>query len=780
MKSFYCIVAAFLLTSSSWAQVCTFKLSGHLEDQSTHEKLVGATVTLLPVNRIVITNENGDFTINALCAGTFHLVITHIDHDTISQQVTMGRNEHLDLHMQHLQTALAEVNVTAQKGIANTGSKKEITSKELAQYQGLSLGEILSKLNGVTMLQTGSTITKPVIHGLHSNRILTVNNGVRQEGQQWGNEHAPEIDPYVADNLTVIKGVDELRYGSDAIGGVILINPKPMRNKPGTYTELNAAGFSNNREYVFSGLFEQQLNKLPSLTYRIQGTFKKSANVTAPDYRLNNTGLDEKNFSLTAAWKKSHYNIEAYYSQFQTRVGIFSGSHIGNLSDLLAAISAAIPSNLFTGQETYKIGRPYQDVTHQLIKVKSTILTGASRFNLLVATQYNKRKEFDVVRTQSITGPQLNLDIMTVSEDISWDHPSIGNLRGTLGLSGIQQQNVYSGRYLIPNYLSSTYGGYLVEKWIKNKFELQGGVRYDAKVIATKRLLYGGGRVDHDFNFTTLASSFNAIYKPTHLVQMNVNVTLANRAPYVNELLSNGIHEGTGTYEEGDINLKPEQSVNLNAGLSFSNESKTFTADLAFYGNYINNFIYEQPKPNDPVLTIAGAFPKLQYQQTNAFLRGLDVTASYDFTSALVLTSKLSLLRAYNRTADDWLILMPSDRISNTLRYNFRDNSRFNENYISAEYNNVLKQTRVPSDINGKQDYKAPPDAYALFNLAASTTVDLHSRPVTFTLGVANLFNKSYREYLNSFRYFTDEMGRNISLRMKWSLGDLFSKKSNS
>ena len=121
-----------------------------------------------------------------------------------------------------------------------------------------------------------------MIHGLHSNRILTINNGVRQEGQQWGNEHAPEIDAFIADKLTVIKGVDELKYGSDAIGGVILVQPKPLRTHPGWNAELNAGYFTNNRQYVLSGIYEQQLKKLPALTYRIQGTYKRAAKPIVP------------------------------------------------------------------------------------------------------------------------------------------------------------------------------------------------------------------------------------------------------------------------------------------------------------------------------------------------------------------------------------------------------------------------------------------------------------------------------------------------------------------
>ncbi|MBK7882797.1 MAG: TonB-dependent receptor plug domain-containing protein [Chitinophagaceae bacterium] len=190
--------------------------------------------------------------------------------------------------------------------------KKELSGKALQETRGLSLSEALTKINGVTMLQTGSTISKPIIHGLHSNRILTINNGVRQEGQQWGNEHAPEIDPFIADKLTVIKGVDELKYGSDAIGGVVLVDPKPLRNKPGYAAEINTAYFTNNRQYVLSGVFEQQLKKISAFTYRVQGTFKKAANAATPGYRLNNTASEEKNFSITAGFKKEN-SVQNYF-----------------------------------------------------------------------------------------------------------------------------------------------------------------------------------------------------------------------------------------------------------------------------------------------------------------------------------------------------------------------------------------------------------------------------------------------------------------------------------
>jgi len=749
------------------SQSCFLRVTGHVTDSDTKESLVNATVTLLQLNKTIVTNESGDFTFEGICAGEYSVQVTHVNCDTIIKKFSVVSRAHLDLYLPHAKRTLGEVTVTTLHGLQNTGIKKELSGRALEETRGLSLAEALSKLNGVTMLQTGATISKPVIHGLHSNRILTINNGVRQEGQQWGNEHAPEIDPFIADNLVVIKGVDELRYGSDAIGGVILVNPKALRHQPGSYGEVNAAYFTNNRQYVASAMFEQQLKKQPAFSYRLQGTFKRGANVSTPGYRLNNTAIKEQNFSATAGWKKEKYTIDAFYSQFNTTAGIFSGSHIGNLTDLQNAIAANKPADVYLGENTYKIKRPYQDVTHQLFKLKSDVTTRAGKLHVLFATQYNNRKEYDVVRSATTKSAQMNLRILTFSEDISWDHPEVMNFKGTLGLSAVQQNNSYTGRYFIPNYFSNTFGGYWIEKWSKHKWELQAGIRYDHKNINTKRLLYNNSEINHDFRYSTLATSFNTLYKINNYVRFNLSISLANRAPFVNELLSDGIHHGTGTYEQGDIHLKTERALNFAGGLSYSNKAKTLTADITVYNNKITNFIYQQPKPDEPVLTIAGAFPKLQYQQTDANLKGVDFTGSYHFYKHLQLTTKASVLRARNTSINDWLIFMPGDRISNELTYNFNNEGKFSNTYISFEIPVFLKQTRVPDNKTEQQDYKEPPAGYTLLNFNASSVIKLANTPVTVSIGARNLLNKTYRDYLNSFRYFTDEMGRNISVRIK-------------
>jgi iron complex outermembrane recepter protein len=751
------------------AQSCLFTLTGHVTDQDTREPLAGATVVLLELNRQLATDGAGDFVFDSVCAGRYTLEVSHISCSVMQRKIKIDRNRHTDLILPHARSTLSAIVVEAQKGTPNTGFKKELSGRRLDEVKGLSISEALSKINGVTMLQTGSAIAKPIIHGLHGNRLLTINNGVRQEGQQWGNEHAPEIDAFIADRLTIIKGVDELRYGSDAIGGVILVQPKPLQYKPGYAAEFNAGYFTNNRQYVASGVYEQQFRNLPAFAWRIQGTFKKGANAATPHYRLNNTGSEEYNFSATAGWRSEQFNTELFYSQFNTKVGIFIGSHIGNLSDLEKAIEADRPDAIFLGQNTYTIGRPYQDVTHHLAKSRSQFSINRHRFTLQLAGQFNNRKEFDIVRNSTIEQPQLNLTISTLSEDISWEHPAWKNWQGTVGIAAMQQDNAYAGRYFIPNYRSNTLGAYALEKWSRHKWELQAGLRYDNKNISTNRLVSGGSAFDnYYFQFSNFAASIHTAFKPVTNWKINAAISLSQRAPHVNELLSNGIHHGTATYEEGDIDLQSEKGVNLSLGLHWHNTANTVSTEIDLYHNRIDDFIYRQPVPDEPILTIAGAFPLIRYQQTDATLTGLDVSLITRPFQHIEWNSRVSILRARNRRIDDWLSQMPADRLSTEVLYNFKDSKRISGAYISLEWQHVFEQTRIPDETSNKQDYKAPPSSWSLLNGNASFTIGLTQQlPLTINIGARNLLNKVYRDYLNSMRYFADETGRNIYLRLK-------------
>lgn len=766
MRQIVVLFGLMLLCCVVRSQECSIVLSGHIEDADTKEKLAGATILIMELDVQFITDANGDFRYNQICPGSYNIQVSHAGCETVTRTVNLTKNLHLDILLPHLRYNLQEVIVEAPRHLHDNSFMRQVDEHHLEAAKPGSIAEALSNINGVNLLQTGTTISKPVIHGLHSTRVLTINNGIRQEGQQWGNEHAPEVDTYIADKLSIMKGVDALRFGSDAIGGVVLIEPKPLRTLPGKNIEVNTAYATNNRQYVASAIFEHQPERLSAFTYRLQGTFKKAANVNTPDYRLNNTGFREQNFSLAANWKKEHYQLQAYYSQFATQIGIFPGAHIGNLTDLLNVIDRDKPDDVFLGQHTYSLRRPRQEVLHRLLKAKAIYNKNEHKFSFTFGGQYNHRSEFDIVRNTANVRPQVSLAIITTSQELTYEHPTFRHIRGTAGISLMQQNNSYSGRYLIPNYQSNTYGAFWIEKWSRNKWSIEGGVRFDDKRINTQRLRFNGTRTDHDFNFSTFGSSLNTEYRITPTLRFNVNGSLTSRAPHVNELLVDGIHEGAGTYERGDVSMTAEKAVDLSASLSFNNKKKNLSAEIYVYRNRINDFIYQQPQPDEPVLTIVGAFPLITYQQTDALLKGMDVSVNYLFDPLVQLTSRFSLLRARNRRIDDWLILMPADRWRNELVFNLKETKRLTNGYVSAEVVSIFAP-RVPSDQHGKQDYKAPPGAYSLLNFAASGTFSVMNTAVTVGIGVRNALDKKYRDYLNSFRYYTDEMGRNIIFTLK-------------
>ncbi len=752
------------------AQTCDLQLSGHIHG-SNHQSLVGATIALAGSGNIFTTDVHGDFFMRNLCADSIVLTVSFTGYETQTLRLLLSKTLHIDVDLKPVSQTLSAVQVNAVRSPATTGYKEELSGRALQQTRGASLAEALSKINGVTLLQTGTNISKPVVHGLHSNRLLTINNGVRQEGQQWGSEHAPEIDPFLASKLTVIKGVDELRYGSDAIAGVVLVEPKALRNSAGYNAEFNAGYFTNNRAYVASAIFEQQFKSLPGFTYRIQATYKRGANTATPNYRLNNTGTREINYSATAGYRKEHFNSELFYSHFFTRLGIFTGSHIGNLTDLKNAIASPVPDPVFTGQNTYAIGRPYQQVAHDLVKSKTGFDIRNQKFTVQLSAQSDRRQEYDVVRSRTNVKPQIDLQIFTFAEELNWEHPATLHFKGLAGVTAVQQQNTYGGRYLIPNYNLSSFGAYCIEKYHKDKWNADAGLRLDDKTIHTRRLKATATTFDtYDFHFTTAAASLNGGYKINPRFSVNANATYSSRSPQVNELLTNGVHHGNGTYEVGDINLKPEHSFNTVLGGSVTSLDAKFKANLSVYNNRINGFIYEQPKPDEPVLTISGAFPKLQYQSTDANLKGFDADVAYQFGDHLLTQTKYALLRARNLNLQDWLIGMPGDIWTSGITWNFAAKEKLKDSYASIEFEKHFKQTRVPSDKNGIQDYKTPPDAYGLVNAEVGTSFSIVKKSVTLSASARNIFDVAYRDYLNSFRYFADETGRNISIKLKFNL----------
>lgn len=765
----------FILSNTLTAQIdCNNNLSIRVIDRDNGDELESTIVSINEIKQINATNEHGNTTFNKLCIGRYHILIQHLGCSDTIISIDLKKDFKLIVKLPHSNYELSQIEVTdKQPDIIKTQTVYDLKEKELDQTRGKSLGEALKLVNGVTTLNTGSSISKPMIHGMQGYRILILNNGIRQEGQQWGNEHAPEIDPFIAQKISVIKGANAVRYGSDAMAGVIVVEPNDLPDTASITGEVNLVGLSNGKTGVTSGILQGYFDKLKGFSWRVQGTLKKGGNINSPNYYLKNTGVQESNFSYALNYHRKNWGIETYYSQFNTKIGIFSSAHVGNLTDLQAAFNSSKPQDSLANF-SYDIGRPYQDITHELVKSKFHLhITNKWKAYIQYAYQYNIRKEYDkhVPRNNALAElnkPELDYRITSQTIDAIIEHLNIKSFRGQFGGSYLNQQNVYLGRFFIPNYINNSWGLFATERFVKQHIEVEAGIRYDQKNL--KSFYYiGNNLVKPELNFNNLSWNLGCILKPKKNLNFFINMGSAWRAPAPNELYSNGLHQGAGAIERGDANLKTEQVYNITGTGVY--QLKKMDIELTIYHNQFTNFIYMEPA-NEPELTIRGAFPVFNYKQTNSRISGFDVKITNRFFNHFQLMSKAMILRAWNYSANDYLIYMPSDRYSIDLKAHTKISKKVTEIYIQGGYQYITKQWRVPVNV----DFANPPKGYGLLNAEIGTYVKFGNQQLNLALTATNLMNTIYRDYLDRFRYFTDAQGRNIGIRIKVPI-TLYDKK---
>lgn len=741
------------------AQKCNLVLSGVVMDASNNAPLEKAVIEIKELGIKFITDLEGHYHFYNLCKGSYTIVVNHISCDSIKYKLTIQQNIIQNFKLPHAINELENVSVNAKRDLHVNSIKEVLSSKIVDATRGQSLGEILSRANGVNVLQTGSTIFKPVIHGLHSQRVLLINNGVRLESQQWGSDHAPEIDPFIAEKFTIIKGAGALKYGNDAIAGAVLIEPKALPKQAQTNAELNTGYFSNNRQYVVNGMIESSPVKFPELSYRIQATYKKGGNARTPNYWLHNTGLQEFNYSGAVGLRKEKYNTELFVSSFNTDLGIFIGSHVGNLSDLQNAITASKPTQNMDAF-SYAIGRPKQNAQHYTVKSKSQFyLPNNNKINLLVSYQKNLRKEFD--RAMLSNRPELDLDISTTMADVNFETAPAQKISSNIGIVGMLQENVWAGsRFFIPNFRTENLALYSIHNYNVNNWMLDAGARFDYRHLRTYRNK-SDSITAANRTWGNASGTLGATYKITPNFKWLINGAYAWRAPQVNELYVNGLHHGTSSFEIGNANLRSEKALNFSTQLKYQSDS-SWQFDFSVYNNFITDFINLIPSV-PATLTLRGAYPTFRYVQSNAVLRGIDFSLHKTLNRSFMAGAKTALLWAKNSDTKEWIIQMPSNRIEGDITYSF-DNKRLQNAAIELRFMHVMQQTRIPVSI---LDYIPPPNAYSLLNLDFSSDVAVGKRKISVGLTVVNLLNQTYRDYMNRFRYFNDEPGRSINLRIK-------------
>ncbi|HLU69175.1 MAG TPA: TonB-dependent receptor, partial [Fibrobacteria bacterium] len=552
---------------------------------------------------------------------------------------------------------LDQATVHAAPRASSTQPSSTLEGAALERRLGRSLGEALTAIEGVTLLQSGPTIAKPEIRGLQGNRIQILNNGVKLEGQQWGSEHAPEIDPFLAGSMTVIKGAAGVRYGPEALGGVVVVTPRPLRRSPGYDGEWHALATTAGWGGATALRYDVAPAAAPGLALRVQGTVRRLGDQKAPDYVLANTALSELNGTAAIGYGQENHHLEVYYSRFRTRLGILRGAHIGNLSDLEAALTRDKPEE--TGPFGYGIDRPRQEVTHDLVKLQGGRHFDLGHLEASWAFQNNERAEFDKDRPlndslSALDRPELLFRIYTHSADVVFEHAGRDGFTGEAGVAGTLQGNASRGRTFVPNFMNYTGGAFVMERWRGRHWGAEGGLRYDARFLEVFRRVDGSVRRT-TFTHDGLSAAAGASY---HLdaTDARLNVSTSWRAPSASELYSNGLHHGAAAVEYGDTALGAETAWNAALSVRHAGQADRTggaapglrAVEVEAFATYIADYIGLEAD-TAATLTIRGAFPTFRYHATDALLHGVEGRAVWALLPALDAGLRGSLLWAEDR-----------------------------------------------------------------------------------------------------------------------------------
>lgn len=776
----------------SYSQDCNNTLYGSLLDIHDGSVLTGATVIVAQTGVGVLTDLDGNFVISNLCSATYQLQISHPSCSTKAFSVLIKDDTQKTFKLEHHLESLNEIIVNGKKTNRATKSIYEnlVDQKTITTFSSGSLGDALNSISGVSSLKTGNTVVKPMINGLHSSRVLIINNGVQMQDQEWGAEHAPSIDINAVGTLKVIKGAGALQYGGNAIGGVVIASAPKVPLLDSLYGKTIFSGSSNGLGgTVSSSLTRSNQNGLYTA---FQGSLKRYGDFNAPNYNLSNTGVFERNIAATIGFNRIDYGVEAYYSLFKNEIGILRASHIGGAEDQVQAIASPVPSII--NDFTYNIDAPRQDVTHHLARIKGfKNIENIGLISLQYDYQQNNRLEFDVRRgsNKDKASVDLVLDTQTLTIDVASDISE--KLTTKFGIVGSLQTNYANPetgvRRLIPDYDKYSIAGFASGNYdINQKWVLEAGFRFDYTHMNVfkfyRRSFWQDRGYDNQFSDLVVEEIGNQLlvnpkldfYNPSFtigskysfgLYKLFANYSLSSRAPNASEQFSEGLHHSASRIELGDLQFTSETAHKISLTLQKIGERFDFT--LTPFATKIDDFILIEPTGIRQ--TIRGNFQVWEYRQTQAQMYGLDLDANLSLTDNVRFVHQFSLVKGYDKTSNEPLISMPAANTLNSLVYT---NPNFNNISIAIQSNYVFRQNEFPNtnfevvlpDSIQTVDISTPPSGYHLLNLNITAAI----RPdMQVGLYVNNLLNTSYRNYLNRLRYYADDVGRNITLQLKYN-----------
>ncbi len=772
------------------------QISGIVLDEHDHT-LPGATLLLLPDGQQTTSNDKGFFSFENLVSNTYEIHTSYIGYKTDTTFIIIPSNnsKKLRILLNSVESILETIVVSEEHAKQEESLQTEHIHEDFFQrnLEG-TFAQSIEKLPGLSAINVGVGIAKPVIRGLSSNRIIVNHQGIKQESQQWGSDHGLEIDQFDVENVEIIKGPGSLQFGSDGLGGVINIMPDKIIPKDSYKASLNGVYKSNNDHWGGSAKLGINLNNwFLSTRYSAQSfaDYRVPSNsFTYNDFdlpilnnRLKNTAGEESNISISAGVNKDWGITRVLYSHYSLEAGLFSGA-------------VGIPrSYALTHDGNYRdIDVPSQKVDHYRISLNQLFFFGSNHLAVDIGLQRNLRQEFSEPEFHSIPLSQLEdpneklaieLLLETFSLASHYEHHFSSDWHNTIGLNAQWQHNQRSGfEYLLPEFRTFRGGVYsIAEKELNDSWLVNGGLRLDlGKNDSEFYRQYVWDSNENIIDSLQSPATDNLFFNWSASIGTNYsfkngnwnlkgNIGKSFRVPYPAETVSNGIHHGTFRHEVGTADLKSEQGYQIDLG-AYWNYNR-FEGSLALYFNYFDNYIYLGPTFPARFSTLPEAGQIFQYRQDDAIYTGFELQWTWNISPKIDLDVAADFVQSYNPVTNLALPFTPQPAIKTDFNY-----ALFEKDWVHDSYIQISHQYHFAANSSLRIDRseQATP-SYQLWDLGIGSTFKLGGQEVDVNFKVQNIFDTEYLAHLSRYRIINvPEQGRNILLSMKIPFGGSFKK----
>lgn len=726
-------------------------ISGTITDIDNNS-LYGVEIYITQLHKGVSTDKEGKFELNNIPNGTFKVSFSYLGYKTVVKTITLNNSkETIDLTLKEAVFEVDEIIISTpfnKLQSENVMKVERITARSVQKTGATTLIQGLENVPGVSQISTGSGIGKPVIRGLSGNRVLVYTQGIRLENQQFGDEHGLGINAAGIESVEVIKGPASLLYGSDALGGVLYINPERFASSNTTSSNFSQQYFGNTLGTSSSLGFKTSSEHWRFLA---RGTFATHSDYKIPTgQRVTNTRFNERDFKAGIGYNKNSFSSELRYNFNRSKLGLTEG--------------IADQSNSKTALE------PFQLIDNHILSLHNHIFFGNSKLDIDLGYTFNDRNEFEE-HDDHAGDPNheeeeaaLQMELKTFTYNLKYHLPKLGKVDAIFGVQGISQTNRNFGEeLLIPNADVNDFGTFITLNHQWNENSLQAGIRYDNRSITTQR-----HEVEHDGEvhvFEAIDKNYNSFtaslgYKTVLFdnIITRINVASGFRAPNLAELTSNGVHHGTNRFEIGNPNLENEKNLQLDLSLEYKTDHVEFFAN-GFY-NKIQDYIFISPTG-----AIEDGNPVFTYVQEDAKLYGGELGFHWHPHPLdwLHLESSFEVVIGEQDNGTS-LPLIPANIWKNTFRVELDNETWLTQGYASVTLQSFFEQDRV-------SNFETSTDGYNLVNIGIGGDISLGKIKFTSNIIVNNLFDTKYINHLSRLK--SDGIlnpGRNIVLGVNFNI----------